>query len=44
MKLSIALFIFRAYCVIQVASDANYAITFDAQAPISPSSLKWSRF
>jgi hypothetical protein len=35
MDLTIAIFIFCACFVVQVASDANYAITFDAQAPIT---------
>jgi hypothetical protein len=35
MKLSIALFVFCACFVTQVSCDANYAITFDAQAPVT---------
>ncbi|PMD15548.1 hypothetical protein NA56DRAFT_709680 [Hyaloscypha hepaticicola] len=35
MNLSIAIFVFCACFVVQIASDANYAITFDAQAPIT---------
>jgi hypothetical protein len=35
MNLSVAIFVFCTYCAIQVASDANYVITFDAQAPIT---------
>jgi hypothetical protein len=41
MKFSIAIFVFCAYCVIQVASDANYAITFDSHAPITQVSFSF---